>query len=122
MRQRKPEFNGLGGTVQNAGVAMPAFIGTADFRDFVFLGRMLKYLERTNVRAGSATNTFGSVDDWGHGRFLLESVFPEAGKESIASRGTFVFYFTKREQTTIADATKHEKVRKLFQLWFVYLK
>ena len=66
--------------IKNAGVAMPAFIGAAYFRNFVFLGIVAKDLERAHVRAHAATNAFGPVDDWGHIRFLLsKTVFSEVG-------------------------------------------
>ena len=66
--------------IKNAGVAMPAFIGAAYFRNVVFLGIVAKDLERAHVRAHAATNAFGPVDDWGHIRFLLsKTVFSEVG-------------------------------------------
>ncbi len=80
MRQRKPKLDRLGPAIKNAGVAMPAFIGAAYFRNFVFLGIVAKDLERAHVRAHAATNAFGPVDDWGHIRFLLsKTVFSEVG-------------------------------------------
>ena len=42
MRQRKPELDRLGPAIKNTGVAMPAFIGAAYFRNFVFLGIVAK--------------------------------------------------------------------------------
>ena len=51
MRQRKPKLDRLGPAIKNAGVAMPAFIGAAYFRNFVFLGIVAKDLERAHVRA-----------------------------------------------------------------------
>ena len=101
VRERQTQFNGVGPSVQHAGVAVPALVGMFDLGRLACGSVEAEHLEGAHVGAYAAANAFFLVDYRGHIPSPSQKWNSRGGRCSSLTRTGF----HKRGRETIAHAT-----------------